>query len=152
MLFVTLETLLGITCPLTSLENILRGITQSESFVGYWIQKLIYWDFPTQIFIILYCIFLGWTLLMWKIFPPKQLARKCVRKNFKWYWVVDSIHQTLTCDFCFETFEVGLEIDQMFSGHNTEIYDCVVCCNPNKIDYEVFEGEVSALTVSDGNA
>ena len=66
--------------------------------------------------------------------------------------MVDSIHQTLTCHFCFETFEVVLEIDQMFSGHNTEIYDCVVCCNPNKIDYEVFEGEVSALTVNDGNA
>ena len=33
MLFVTLETLLGITCPLTSLENILRGITQSELFI-----------------------------------------------------------------------------------------------------------------------
>ena len=83
MVFVTLETLLGITCPLTSLENILRGITQSESFIGYWIQQLVYWDFPTHIFFILYCIFLGWTLLMWRIFPPKRPARECVRKNYK---------------------------------------------------------------------
>ncbi|MAH83750.1 MAG: hypothetical protein CBB68_05230 [Rhodospirillaceae bacterium TMED8] len=72
MVVVTLETLLGITCPLTSLENILRGITQSDSFIGYWIQRLIYWDLPTHIFLILYCISLGWTLLMWRIFPPKR--------------------------------------------------------------------------------
>ena len=83
MVFVALETFLGITCPLTFLENILRGITQSESFIGYWIQQLIYWDLPTHIFFILYCIFLGWTLLMWRIFPPKRPARECVRKTYK---------------------------------------------------------------------
>lgn len=65
--------------------------------------------------------------------------------------MIDNNEQTLTCHFCFETFEVDLEIAQTFSGHNTEIYDCTVCCNPNKIDYEVYEGEVSGLTVSDGN-
>ena len=64
---------------------------------------------------------------------------------------MDNNEQTLTCHFCFETFEVDLEIGQTFSGHNTEIYDCTVCCNPNKIDYAVCEGEVSGLTVSDGN-
>ena len=69
---VTLETILGITCPLTYLENFLRGTTQSESFIGYWIQKLIYWDLPTYVFFILYCILLGWTLLMWRVFPPKR--------------------------------------------------------------------------------
>jgi len=52
---------------------------------------------------------------------------------------------------CFETFEVDLGIAERFSGHNSEIYDCVVCCNPNKIDYEVYDGEVSTLTVNDGN-
>ena len=53
--------------------------------------------------------------------------------------------------FCFETFQVDLGIDQTFSGHNTEIFDCEVCCNNNKIDSEVYEGEVSSLTVSNGN-
>ena len=70
MIFVTLETLLGITCPLTSIENNLRGIYESTSFISYWINQIIYWNFPTQFFIILYCMFLGWTFLMWKIFPP----------------------------------------------------------------------------------
>ena len=39
----------------------------------------------------------------------------------------------------------------MFNGRNSEIYDCVVCCNPNKIDYEVYEGDVSNIVLSDGN-
>ena len=64
MIFVTLETLLGITCPLTSIENNLRRIYESTSFISYWIKHIIYWDFPTQFFIILYCMFLGWTFLM----------------------------------------------------------------------------------------
>ena len=36
-------------------------------------------------------------------------------------------------------------------GNNTEIYDCVVCCNPLKLSYNVYEGEISSLTISDGN-
>ena len=72
MVFVTLETLLGVTCPLTSIENSLRGINQSKSFVGYWIGQIIYWDLPTQFFLFLYFIFLGWTFFIWKLCPPKN--------------------------------------------------------------------------------
>jgi len=64
---------------------------------------------------------------------------------------ISSNEQTITCHFCFETFEIDLEIDQNFSGNNTEIFDCEVCCNPNKVDTEIYDGEVSSLTVSDGN-
>lgn len=72
MAFVTLETLLGITCPLTSIEYSLRGIYRSQTFVGYWIKQIIYWDLPSQFFIILYCVFLGWTIFMWKLFPTSK--------------------------------------------------------------------------------
>ena len=71
MFIVTFETLVGITCPLTSIENYLRGINNNKSFISFWIEKIIYWDFPTSFFIFLYFVFLGWTLLMWKIYPPK---------------------------------------------------------------------------------
>jgi hypothetical protein len=70
MLFITLETLLGTTCPLTSIESSLRGIDQSKSFIKYWVTQAIYWDFSTQFFIIFYCILLGWKFLMWKLCPP----------------------------------------------------------------------------------
>ena len=62
-----------------------------------------------------------------------------------------SNEQSITCHFCFEIFEVDLGIDQTFSGRNIEIFDCEVCCNPNKINTEVYEGEISSLYVSDGN-
>ena len=71
MFLVTFETLVGITCPLTSIENYLRGINNNKSFISFWIEKIIYWDFPTSFFMFLYFVFLGWTLLMWKIYPPK---------------------------------------------------------------------------------
>ena len=71
MMVVTLETLLGITCPLTSIENNLRGVYESTSFLSYWVKQIIYWDSPDQFFIILYCMVLVWTFSMWKLFPPR---------------------------------------------------------------------------------
>ena len=62
-----------------------------------------------------------------------------------------SSEQIITCHFCFERFEIDLGIEQTFSGNNVEIFDCEICCNPNKIDTEVYEGEISALIISDGN-
>ena len=59
--------------------------------------------------------------------------------------------QTITCYFCFETFEIDLGIDQTFSGHNSEIFDCEICCNPNKVDTQIYEGEVISISISDGN-
>ena len=59
--------------------------------------------------------------------------------------------QQITCQFCFEQFEVDIEIQEGFTGHNTEIYDCAVCCNPNKLSYEVNDSKIFSLTVSDGN-
>ena len=32
-----------------------------------------------------------------------------------------------------------------------EIIDCTICCNPNKIDYEVDESGISTLSITDGN-
>ena len=61
------------------------------------------------------------------------------------------LEQQITCHFCFEQFEVDIEISQGFMGRNTEIYDCVVCCNPNRLSYEIYDDEIRSLTVNDGN-
>ena len=58
----------------------------------------------------------------------------------------------ITCYFCFESFEIYLEPAVDFDHKNSEIIDCTVCCNPNKIDYECSHGEITSLIVSDGNA
>ena len=52
------------------------------------------------------------------------------------------------CYFCFEVFSVDLEY---FEGENIEIWDCEVCCNPNKIYYEIKSNIVLRLEVSSGN-
>ena len=48
----------------------------------------------------------------------------------------------ITCHFCFEQFEVSLEIGSSFIGKNIEIYDCEICCNPNKLEYVVDNSEI----------
>ena len=67
------------------------------------------------------------------------------------FWVIGSNFQIITCHFCFEIFEIDLEIAEAFSGRNSDVYDGVVCCNPNKINYEVYDGVVTNLIVNDGN-
>ena len=64
---------------------------------------------------------------------------------------MENNEKSITCHFCFSEFELDLAVSPDFPGQVTEIYDCVVCCNPNKIVYEVFGGDVLTLQVSDGN-
>ena len=70
MIFVTFETILGLSCPLTVLENNLRGINENQLFLSRLIIEVIYWDFSSEFFLILYCLCLGWTFLIWKKYPP----------------------------------------------------------------------------------
>ena len=73
--FVTLEASLGITCPLTVIENTLRQIEYQKSFVAYWLSRLIYWDLPAYFFVILYFSCFVWSLIFWKLHPPKSLNK-----------------------------------------------------------------------------
>ena len=57
----------------------------------------------------------------------------------------------ITCYFCFETFHALLEVDDEFSGVTTEIYDCEVCCNPNRLSIAVSEGHIPSIQVDSGN-
>ncbi|MDX2471780.1 MAG: CPXCG motif-containing cysteine-rich protein [SAR324 cluster bacterium] len=59
--------------------------------------------------------------------------------------------KSVTCYFCFESFSVYLEVEESFHGAVSEIYDCAVCCNPNKLTYWADAGEISITDVSDGN-
>ena len=70
--FITFQTIVVLTCPVTSVENNLRGFFYSDSFIVFWIKKLIFWNLPTIFFICLYSSLLLWTFIMWKIFPPNK--------------------------------------------------------------------------------
>ena len=69
--FVTAEALLGITCPLTAWEDALRGGSPERSFVGRWVARLLYYDFPEWVFATAYCAFALAVLWAWRMVPPR---------------------------------------------------------------------------------
>ena len=83
--FITVEAILGITCPLTIIENILRHIEYQQSFVSYWISRFIYWNLPANFFIILYTSCFIWSVIFWRVHPPIYPNRKWVFSD--WYVV-----------------------------------------------------------------
>ena len=70
------ETIVGLTCPLTFLENMFRDVDYSMSLMSYWVAEILYWDLPSQVFIFLYSMCLGWVLILWKICPPIEKIRE----------------------------------------------------------------------------
>ena len=83
IILVSCESILGLTCPLTSLENYLRNILNTETFVSFWVRKIIYWDLPNIFFISLYCSSSILTIFWWKFFPPK---------TNKW-WIIENTNK-----------------------------------------------------------
>ena len=79
MALVTVEAIFGVTCPLTLLEDWLRGVANEQSFVQRWVAALIYWNAPPWVFVLLYVGFLSAVVVAWFVWPPaaklKQTAR-----------------------------------------------------------------------------
>ena len=71
---IALEALLGVACPLTVWEDLLRGGLQPKSFVGRWVQALLYYDAPEQLFTVLYVLWALATLLTLWLVPPRKRA------------------------------------------------------------------------------
>jgi hypothetical protein len=74
IVFVAGEALLGIMCPLTVWEDMLRGGVQAESFVGRWVRYLLYYDAPEWVFTIAYLAWAAATLATLKFVPPSRAA------------------------------------------------------------------------------
>jgi hypothetical protein len=74
---VCLESIIGIDCPLTTLENALRiAAGQSgygDSFICYWLDRLIFYDFPPRVFTIVYLSF-GIVVLLTMWLAPIRIA------------------------------------------------------------------------------
>ena len=68
--FITAETIVGLTCPLTVLENMFRDVNYSSSFMSYWMAQILYWDLPSEVFVLLYSLCFGWVLILWRVCPP----------------------------------------------------------------------------------
>jgi hypothetical protein len=72
--FVAAEAVLGVACPLTVWEDLLRGGLRPESFVARWVHALLYYRAPEWVFTAAY---VGWTaatlLTLWLV-PPRRKA------------------------------------------------------------------------------
>ena len=73
---ITAETIVGLTCPLTVLENMFRDVDYSMSFISFWVAQILYWDLPNQVFVLIYSLCFGWVLILWKTFPPIERVRE----------------------------------------------------------------------------
>jgi uncharacterized protein DUF2784 len=70
ILFVAAESLLGISCPLTTWEDTLRGRRTAGGFIERWIDQLIYYDAPAWVFTAAYIAFAALVLVTWILVPP----------------------------------------------------------------------------------
>ena len=77
--FVTVEAIFGVTCPLTLLEDWLRGVANEKSFVQRWVAALIYWPAPPWVFVLLYLGFLLVVMVAWFVWPPTRRKRQTTR-------------------------------------------------------------------------
>lgn len=74
ILVVVAEAWLGLVCPLTTLEMWLREQAGSRvyagSFIQYWLQRLLYYEAPDWVFILIYSLFALLVLAVWWRYPP----------------------------------------------------------------------------------
>ena len=77
---VVAEAWLGVACPLTNLEMWLRakarGTTYSGSFIEHWVQRVLYYDAPSWVFVLGYSLFGLLVVATWFYFPPISKHRR----------------------------------------------------------------------------
>jgi Protein of Unknown function (DUF2784) len=70
ILFIVAEAILGFTCPLTLLEDWLRGTSGPSGFIQRWVHVWLFWDLPAWVFIVAYTKFGALVAVTWKLVPP----------------------------------------------------------------------------------
>ena len=69
--FVAAEALVGIACPLTVWEYVLRRASpDGPSFVGRWVSRLLYYDLPEWAFTTAYVVFASAVAVTLWLVPP----------------------------------------------------------------------------------
>lgn len=76
---IAVQAWLGQYCPLTLLESWLRvqagQAAYEASFIGHWVQRLLYFDAPLWVFAIAYTGFALLVLWAWRRWPPLMRAQ-----------------------------------------------------------------------------
>jgi len=74
ILFVAAEALIGMACPLTVWEDLLRGGARADSFVGRWVRRLLFYQAPEWVFTAAYAAWAGASVLTLVLVPPRRKA------------------------------------------------------------------------------
>jgi voltage-gated potassium channel Kch len=71
ILFVALETLFGVVCPLTLWEDWLRRNGPPDAgFIARWVRWALYYDIPLWVFGTIYVVGAAVAILLWRWVPP----------------------------------------------------------------------------------
>lgn len=71
IVFVALEALAGVMCPLTVLEDMLRGSLKGSGFIARWVGRMLYHDLPAWAFTTAYVAWAAATIATWLLVPPR---------------------------------------------------------------------------------
>ena len=78
--FVVLESWFDIPCSLTLLENRLRVLAGAEpyeiSFIGYWLDRLLFYTAPVWVFTLFYSLFGALVVITFLAYPPQRLQSR----------------------------------------------------------------------------
>lgn len=72
---VAAEALLGVACPLTVWEDLLRGGARPDTFIGRWVYRLLYYDAPDWVFNAIYAAWAAATLATLWLVPARRKPR-----------------------------------------------------------------------------
>lgn len=71
---VVLQSWVGVVCPLTTWEMMLRekagGAVYSGSFIQHWLHDLLYYSAPDWVFVVVYTVFFSLVALCWRWVRP----------------------------------------------------------------------------------
>jgi hypothetical protein len=70
ILFVVVESLIGMVCPLTLLEDRLRGTETGESFIQRWLHRILFYDVPEWVLAGIYVLFALLVVITFRLVPP----------------------------------------------------------------------------------
>jgi polyferredoxin len=74
IVFVAGEALIGMACPLTVWEDMLRGGVRPESFIGRWVRRLLFYQAPEWVFTMAYAAWAAASALTLVLVPPRRKA------------------------------------------------------------------------------
>lgn len=78
---VAVQALVGVICPLTTLEQALRRnatqATYQGTFISHWLQRLIFFDADPWVFTTAYVAFALAVLGTWWWVPPQRRRKRC---------------------------------------------------------------------------